>query len=517
MDLGNLGALLNAGTIWPEAILLATILVILVGDLIQGRSSSAWTPYAAMVGGLGSVVALVLQWSMVNPVGFLGAFNADDLSIVFRGIIALSAVVTVPMAIRYVEQSGTSLAEFLVILLTATLGGMFLSGASELVMIFVALETLSISSYLLTGYMKRDPRSNEAALKYLLIGAASSAIFLYGSSLLYGLSGGQTRLGAIAANIVSDGTEAPIGLIVALVFVIAGIAFKIAAVPFHQWTPDVYEGSPTPVVAFLSVGSKTAGFALAIRLLVTAFPLVSEQWHFVFTALAILSMVLGNVVALAQTSMKRLLAYSSIGQAGFLMIGLVVGSDAGYASMIYYLLVYLFMNLGAFTCVILFSLRTGTDQISEYGGLYQKDPLLTLGLSICLLSLGGIPPMAGFFGKIYIFWAGWQAGAYGLVLVGLVTSVISIYYYIRVIKMMVVKEPQEMSDAVKNYPPIRWDLPGLRPMQVSLILAVVATSLAGILSNPLFTIANQAVVNTPMLQSPAAQVAITPAVIPGQN
>ena len=517
MDIVNLGAQLNAGTIWPEAVLLVTILVILVGDLIQGRSSSAWTPYAAMAGGLGAVVALVLQWSMANPIGFLGAFNADDLSIVFRGIIALSAVVTVPMAIRYVEQSGTSLAEFLVILLTATLGGMFLSGASELVMIFVSLETLSISSYLLTGYMKRDPRSNEAALKYLLIGAASSAIFLYGSSLLYGLSGGETRLGAIAANIVSDGTDAPIGLVVALVFVIAGIAFKIAAVPFHQWTPDVYEGSPTPVVAFLSVGSKTAGFALAIRLLVTAFPLVSEQWHFVFTALAVLSMVLGNVVALAQTSMKRLLAYSSIGQAGFLMIGLVVGTDAGYASMLYYLLVYLFMNLGGFTCVILFSLRTGTDQISEYAGLYQKDPLLTLGLSICLLSLGGIPPMAGFFGKIYIFWAGWQSGAYGLVLVGLVTSVISIYYYIRVIKMMVVKEPQEMSDVVKNYPEIRWDLPGLRPMQVSLILAVVATSLAGILSNPLFTIANQAVTQTPMLQIPAAQVAIAPVILEVQN
>jgi NAD(P)H-quinone oxidoreductase subunit 2 len=228
---------------------------------------------------------------------------------------------------------------------------------------------------------------------------------------------------------------------------------------------------------------------------------VSEQWHFVFTALAILSMVLGNVVALAQTSMKRLLAYSSIGQAGFLMIGLVIGTDAGYASMVFYLLVYLFMNLGGFTCVILFSLRTGTDQISEYSGLYQKDPLLTLGLSICLLSLGGIPPLAGFFGKLYIFWAGWQAGAYGLVLVGLVTSVISIYYYIRVIKMMVVKEPHEMSDAVKGYPDIRWDIPGLRPLQVSLILAVVATSLAGILSNPLFTLANNAVVKTPMLQA----------------
>jgi NAD(P)H-quinone oxidoreductase subunit 2 len=517
MDFASLAAQLNAGTIWPEGIVVATILVILVGDLIQGRSSASWTPYAAIVGGLGSIAALVSQWGAANPIGFLGGFNADDLSVIFRGIIVLSAVFTVPMAIRYVEQSGTSLAEFLVILLTATLGGMFLSGANELVMIFVSLETLSIASYLLTGYMKRDPRSNEAALKYLLIGAASSAIFLYGSSLLYGLSGGETRLSEIANTIVSTDGEAPIGLIVALVFVIAGIAFKIAAVPFHQWTPDVYEGSPTPVVAFLSVGSKTAGFALAIRLLIEAFPLVSEQWRFVFTALAILSMVLGNVVALAQTSMKRLLAYSSIGQAGYLMIALVVGTDAGYASLIYYLLVYLFMNLGGFTCVILFALRTGSDQISDYSGLYQKDPLLTLALSVCLLSLGGIPPMAGFFGKIYIFWAGWQAGAYGLVLVGLVTSVISIYYYIRVIKMMVVKEPQEMSDVVKSYPAVRWDLPGLRPMQISLILALVATSLAGILSNPLFTLANNAVVQTPMLQTPVATTSLVNTVAMGES
>jgi NAD(P)H-quinone oxidoreductase subunit 2 len=394
----------------------------------------------------------------------------------------------------------------LTILLTATIGGMFLSGADELVTIFVSLETLSISSYLLTGYAKRDPRSNEAALKYLLIGASSSAIFLYGVSLLYGLSGGETRLSAIAANIVSSGFSQSLGLVIALVFAIAGIAFKIAAVPFHQWTPDVYEGSPTPVVAFLSVGSKAAGFALAIRLLVTAFPMVIEQWHFVMTALAVLSMVLGNVVALAQTSMKRMLAYSSIAQAGFVMIGLIIGTETGYASMVFYLLVYLFMNLGAFTCIILFSLRTGTDQISEYSGLYQKDPLLTLGLSICLLSLGGIPPLAGFFGKLYLFWAGWQAGAYGLVLLGLVTSVISIYYYIRVVKMMVVKEPQEMSESVQNYPEIRWNLPGMRPLQVGLVISLVATSLAGILSNPLFNLANNSIARTPMFQVSVTEV-----------
>ncbi len=516
MDFATLTAQLNAGAILPEGIVLVTLLVVLVADLVVGRSSNRFTPYLA-IGGLGAALtALALQWSEPGMNAFLGSFSSDPLSLAFRAIIILSAAITILMSIRYVEQSGTSLAEFITILLTATLGGMFLSGANDLVTVFVSLETLSIASYLLTGYMKRDPRSNEAALKYLLIGASSSAIFLYGVSLLYGLSGGETQLGLIAENLTAS--QNSLGLVIALVFVIAGIAFKISAVPFHQWTPDVYEGSPTPVVAFLSVGSKAAGFALAIRLLVTVFPLLSGEWHFVFTALAILSMILGNVVALAQTSMKRLLAYSSIGQAGFVMIGLIAGTENGYASMIFYLLIYLFMNLGGFACVILFSLRTGTDQISEYSGLYQKDPLITLALSLCLLSLGGIPPLAGFFGKLYLFWAGWQAGLYSLVLVGLLTSVISIYYYIRVVKMMVVKEPQEMSDSVKNYPAIRWDLQGLRPLQVGLVLALIGTSFAGIFSNPLFTLASDSVTRTPILAAsithPLSKVVAAKAIAP---
>ncbi len=501
MDVANLAAGLNAGAILPEGIVILTLLVILVGDAIVGRSSSRWTPYAAIAGLLASVVALYFQWDTTVPIAFLGSFSGDALSVVFRAIVALSALVTILMSVRYVEQTGTSLAEFIGILLAATLGGMLLSGANELVTVFVSLETLGISSYLLTGYMKRDPRSNEAALKYLLIGASSTAVFLYGISLIYGLSGGETQLDAIATSLTQAGAGESLALTIALVFAITGIAFKISAVPFHQWTPDVYEGSPTPVVAFLSVGSKAAGFALAIRLLATVFPLVGEQWHFVFTALAILSMVLGNAVALAQSSMKRLLAYSSIAQAGFVLIGLIANTEAGYSSMVFYLLIYLFMNLGGFTCVILFSLRTGTDRISEYAGLYQKDPLLTLGLSICLLSLGGIPPLAGFFGKLYLFWAGWQGGEYLLVLLGLITSVVSIYYYIRVVKMMVVKEPHEMSETVQNYPEIRWNLPGMRPLQVGLVLSVVVTSLAGILSNPLFSLANDSVTRTQMLQS----------------
>jgi NAD(P)H-quinone oxidoreductase subunit 2 len=507
MNFSDLVKELNTGTILPEGIVVITLLGVLIADLILGRRAARPIAYFAVGGLLTSIGALVLQWHTADPVGFLGAVSSDPLSVIFRGMIALSAAVTILMSIRYIEQTGTALAEFIAILLSATVGGMLLSMATELVTIFVSLETMSLSSYMLTGYMKRDPRSNEAALKYLLIGAVSSAVFLYGISLLYGLSGGETKLTEIAIAIASQ-SNLSLGLLVSLMFVIAGIAFKISAVPFHQWTPDVYEGSPTPVVAFLSVGSKSAGFALAIRLLVTAFPLVRGEWTFVFTALAVLSLILGNVVALAQTSMKRMLAYSSIAQAGFVMIGLIIGTDAGYTSMLFYLLVYLFMNLGGFICVILFSLRTGTDQITEYAGLYHKDPLLTLCLSICLLSLGGIPPLAGFFGKVYIFWAGWQAGAYGLVLLALVTSVISIYYYIRVVKMMVVKEPQEMSAAVKAYPKPNWNLPGMRPLQVGLVLMVLATSLAGIFANPLLTLATESIAQTPMLHL-ATNLAVT--------
>jgi NAD(P)H-quinone oxidoreductase subunit 2 len=498
MNFSDLVQELNTGTISPEIIVVVTIMGVLIADLILGRKAARPIAYFAVGGLLTAIGSLVLQWHMANPIGFFGAVSSDPMSIIFRGMIALSAAVTILMSIRYIEQTGTALAEFIAILLSATVGGMLLSMATELVTIFVSLETMSLSSYMLTGYMKRDPRSNEAALKYLLIGAVSSAVFLYGISLLYGLSGGETKLTNIAVSIASQ-SNLSLGLLVSLMFVIAGIAFKISAVPFHQWTPDVYEGSPTPVVAFLSVGSKSAGFALAIRLLVTAFPLVRGEWTFVFTALAVLSLILGNVVALAQTSMKRMLAYSSIAQAGFVMIGLIIGTDAGYTSMLFYLLVYLFMNLGGFICVILFSLRTGTDQITEYAGLYHKDPLLTLCLSICLLSLGGIPPLAGFFGKVYIFWAGWQAGAYGLVLLALITSVVSIYYYIRVVKMMVVKEPQEMSAAVKAYPRSNWNLPGMRPLQIGLVLMVLATSLAGIFANPLLTLATESVAQTPML------------------
>ena len=488
---------INAGAIAPEAAVLVAMLACLLVDLAGEKAASRWVPPICYAGLGAALVLLALQWNAPLQPAFLGSFLPDNLAIAFRGVVASSTLLSLLISWRYVERSGTPVGEYAAILLAATLGAMVLCGSTDLVTIFVSLETLSVASYLLAGYMKRDARSSEASLKYLLVGSAAAAVFLYGASLLYGLTGGSTSLDAVALALQTATT--PVAAL-ALVFVLATVAFKIAAVPFHQWTPDVYEGSPTPVVAFLSVGSKAAGFALALRILVGCFEGFQEQWKLLFTVLAILSMVLGNIVALAQTSMKRMLAYSSIGQAGFVMIGLVCGTKDGFAAMVLYMAAYLFMNLGAFACIILFSLRTGSDRISDYAGLYQKDPLITLGLSLCLLSLGGIPPMLGFFAKIYLFFAGWADHQYLLVVVGLVTSVVSIYYYISVIKMMVVKEPQEASDAVKSYPPITWAVEGMQPLRAALITCVVITAVGGILSNPVFSWASTAVTGTPMLQ-----------------
>ena len=510
---GGLNLQLNAAAIAPEAAVLIAMLACLLVDLAGEEAASRWVPPICYGGLGGALVLLALQWNGPLEPSFLGSFLADNLAIAFRAVVAASTLISLLLSWRYVERSGTPVGEYAAILLAATLGAMFLCGATDLVSIFISLETLSVASYLLAGYMKRDARSSEAALKYLLVGSAAAAVFLYGASLLYGLSGGATSLEAIAVALQTSAT--PVTAL-SLVFVLSTVAFKIAAVPFHQWTPDVYEGSPTPVVAFLSVGSKAAGFALALRILVGCFESFDSQWRFLFTVLAVLSMVLGNVVALAQTSMKRMLAYSSIGQAGFVMIGLVCGTEDGFAAMVLYMAAYLFMNLGAFACIILFSLRTGSDRIADYAGLYQKDPLITLGLSLCLLSLGGIPPMLGFFGKIYLFFAGWADHQYLLVVVGLITSVVSIYYYISVIKMMVVKEPQEASDVVKSYPAVSWNLVGMQPLRAALVGCVFVTAVGGILSSPLFDWASSAVAGTPILQQAIANgLAQAATVLPG--
>ena len=335
---------LNAKAVLPEAAVLMAMLGTLLVDLAGEKISARWSPPICYAGLGSALILLAMQWDGEIQESFLGAFIADNLAIAFRGVIVLSTLISLLISWRYADQNGSPIGEFAAILLAATLGAMLLCGSTDLVSVFVSLETLSVASYLLSGYLKRDSRSSEAALKYLLVGSAAAAVFLYGASLLYGISG-STNLKEIGTTLLSAPT--PLSAL-ALVFVLSTVAFKIAAVPFHQWTPDVYEGSPTPVVAFLSVGSKAAGFALAIRILVGCFSAFDTQWKLLFTVLAVLSMSLGNVVALAQKSMKRMLAYSSIGQAGFVMIGLVCGTEDGFAAMVLYMAAYLFINVSCF-------------------------------------------------------------------------------------------------------------------------------------------------------------------------
>jgi len=325
-------------------------------------------------------------------------------------------------------------------------------------------------------------------MKYLLMGGASSSILVYGFSWLYGLSGGEIELQEIVNGLINTQMYNSPGISIALIFITVGIGFKLSLAPFHQWTPDVYEGSPTPVVAFLSVTSKVAALALATRIFDIPFSFLSNEWHLLLEILAILSMILGNLIAITQTSMKRMLAYSSIGQIGYVIIGIIAGdSNDGYASMITYMLFYIAMNLGTFACIVLFGLRTGTDNIRDYAGLYTKDPFLAFSLALCLLSLGGLPPLAGFFGKLYLFWCGWQAGLYLLVSIGLLTSLVSIYYYLKIIKLLMTGRNQEITPYVRNYrrSPFRSN----NSIELSMTVCVMASTILGIAMNPILAIA----------------------------
>nr|YP_009107602.1 NADH dehydrogenase subunit 2 [Phalaenopsis hybrid cultivar]YP_009107610.1 NADH dehydrogenase subunit 2 [Phalaenopsis hybrid cultivar]AIU44793.1 NADH dehydrogenase subunit 2 [Phalaenopsis hybrid cultivar]AIU44810.1 NADH dehydrogenase subunit 2 [Phalaenopsis hybrid cultivar] len=367
-----------------------------------------------------SITALFFRWREEPIISFSGNFQTNNFNEIFQFLILLCSTLCIPLSVEYIECTEMAITEFLLFVLTATLGGMFLCGANDLITIFVAPECFSLCSYLLSGYTKRDVRSNEATTKYLLMGGASSSILVHGLSWLYGLSGGEIELQEIVNGLINTQMYNSPGIPIALISITVGIGFKLSPAPFHQWTPDVYEGvrhaeekcyphsdqdiTLTKIVAFLSVTSKVAVSASATRIFDIPFSFSLTEWHLLLEILAILSMILGNLIALTQTSMKRMLAYSSIGQIGYVIIGRIVGdSNDEYASMITYMLFYISMNLGTFACIVSFGLRTGTDNIRDYAGLYTKDPFLALSSALCLLSLGGLPPLAGFFGKLYLF------------------------------------------------------------------------------------------------------------------
>lgn len=376
-----------------------------------------------------------------------GMINYDPLSQIFKVMLLLSGAVTCLMAVADKGVGGKG--EFYLIVIIATLGGVMMSSASDLILVFVALETLSIPLYMLAGFRRGDLRSAESGMKYFLYGAFASAIMLFGFSLLYGFAG-TTNLAGIAAAMGAGLEDSVVAVMTALVMVIVGFGFKISAVPFHFWTPDVYEGAPTPVTAFVSVSSKAASFALLLRFMTAVFPLelvvggviIQDFWVNLLVAVSIATMTLGNVVALRQSNIKRLLAYSSIAQAGYTLIGvaaLQAGDDSlAVASVSFYMFMYIFTNLLIFGGVILFISVTGKEDIKDLAGLNRRSPWLALAITIALLSLGGIPPAAGFFGKFFLFQAAVNANLVGLALIAVVNAIVALYYYLVVVKVMYV-------------------------------------------------------------------------------
>nr|YP_010548780.1 NADH-plastoquinone oxidoreductase subunit 2 [Perotis rara]YP_010548795.1 NADH-plastoquinone oxidoreductase subunit 2 [Perotis rara]UYL25019.1 NADH-plastoquinone oxidoreductase subunit 2 [Perotis rara]UYL25034.1 NADH-plastoquinone oxidoreductase subunit 2 [Perotis rara] len=480
--------LFNGSFIFPECILILGLILLLMIDLTSDQKDRPWFYFISSTSLVISITALLFRWREEPIISFSGNFQTNNFNEIFQFLILLCSTLCIPLSVEYIECTEMAITEFLLFVLTATLGGMFLCGANDLITIFVAPECFSLCSYLLSGYTKRDLRSNEATMKYLLMGGASSSILVHGFSWLYGSSGGEIELQEIVNGLINTQMYNSPGISIALIFITVGLGFKLSPAPFHQWTPDVYEGSPTPVVAFLSVTSKVAASASATRILDIPFYFSSNEWHLLLEILAILSMIVGNLLAITQTSMKRMLAYSSIGQIGYVIIGIIVGdSNDGYASMITYMLFYISMNLGTFACIVLFGLRTGTDNIRDYAGLYTKDPFLALSLALCLLSLGGLPPLAGFFGKLYLFWCGWQAGLYFLVSIGLLTSVLSIYYYLKIIKLLMTGRNQEITPYVRNYR--RSPLRSNNSIELSMTVCVIASTIPGISMNPILAIA----------------------------
>nr|YP_010243095.1 NADH dehydrogenase subunit 2 [Atraphaxis bracteata]YP_010615835.1 NADH-plastoquinone oxidoreductase subunit 2 [Atraphaxis spinosa]YP_010615851.1 NADH-plastoquinone oxidoreductase subunit 2 [Atraphaxis spinosa]YP_010615923.1 NADH-plastoquinone oxidoreductase subunit 2 [Atraphaxis irtyschensis]YP_010615939.1 NADH-plastoquinone oxidoreductase subunit 2 [Atraphaxis irtyschensis]YP_010616011.1 NADH-plastoquinone oxidoreductase subunit 2 [Atraphaxis decipiens]YP_010616027.1 NADH-plastoquinone ox len=480
--------LFDGSFIFPECILIFGLILLLMIDSTSDQKDIPWFYFISSTSLVMSIAALLFRWREEPMISFSGNFQTNNFNEIFQFLILLCSTLCIPLSVEYIECTEMAITEFLLFVLTATLGGMFLCGANDLITIFVAPECFSLCSYLLSGYTKKDVRSNEATTKYLLMGGASSSILVHGFSWLYGSSGGEIELQEIVNGLINTQMYNSPGISIALIFITVGIGFKLSPAPSHQWTPDVYEGSPTPVVAFLSVTSKVAASASATRIFDIPFYFSSNEWHLLLEILAILSMIVGNLIAITQTSMKRMLAYSSIGQIGYVIIGIIVGdSNDGYASMITYMLFYISMNLGTFACIVSFGLRTGTDNIRDYAGLYTKDPPLALSLALCLLSLGGLPPLAGFFGKLHLFWCGWQAGLYFLVSIGLLTSVVSIYYYLKIIKLLMTGRNQEITPHVRNYR--RSPLRSKNSIELSMIVCVIASTIPGISMNPIIAIA----------------------------
>jgi NADH-quinone oxidoreductase subunit N len=467
----------------PEIVLTLGSMLVLMADLVVPRERHG-VLIGISVGVLAATVGAIAIIGSPHITVSGGLMSIDAFGTYFKLLFIGAAALTLLMSGSYLEVENTPAGPYCFLVLAATLGMMFMAAGVELVTIFIGLETMAVSFYILAGYLKPNARSNEAAVKYFLLGAFSLGILLYGMSILYGLTG-TTNLRAIdtalvaqlAANEQTGGND--LMLLLAVVLILAGIGFKIAAVPFHMWAPDVYEGAPTPITAFLSVGSKAASFAMLLRIFVEGLPSMSVDWRVLFEALAILTMTVGNIAAITQTNIKRMLAYSSIAQAGYVLIGVVAGTERGIAATLIYLLVYAFMQLGAFAVIVMLRRRDAIgDELKDFNGLYFRSPLAAFAMLLFMLSLGGIPPTAGFMGKLWLFSAAIEAGYVRLAVIGVLNSAVSLYYYIRVVVYMWLKNEPVGSE------------PRLSPaLAVTIAIALVATLAFGVFPKPMFDVA----------------------------
>ncbi|MEK6222990.1 MAG: NADH-quinone oxidoreductase subunit N [Chloroflexota bacterium] len=459
--------------IMPEIILAVLAMVILVVDLRkkdETKDTVGWVTFYGFV--LAFVATIIFIQPQAGEEIWGGMLRSDNLARVFRLIFLFGAAATTLFSIGY-EVIGKR-GEFYILLVISTLGMNLMGASADLIMLFVAIETASIPLYVMAGFMNNDDKSTESGFKYLLFGAVTSSIMLYGFSLLYGFAG-TTDIYQLA-DVLASGEVSKIAIVGTVVLIMAGFGFKISMVPFHFWAPDIYEGAPTPLAGFLSTASKAAGFSVVVRVLMVAFRESAVDWVGFIAVLSAITMTLGNLVAMRQTNIKRMLAYSSIAHAGYILMGVVAVSELGIVSVVYYVGVYLLTNLAAFGIVVVYYNQTGSDEIKDYAGMSRRNPGLAFGMLLIFLSLGGIPPLGGFFAKVLVFAAAVESNLVWLAVVGIINAVISLYYYLVVLKVVYLYR----SDEDEN------PLPVARSQALILAVCVVGVVLLGTVLGPLF-------------------------------
>ena len=467
---------LNLRILAPAIIVAVTALIVLLGELFTSAERKRWLGYASLIGLLIAAGTAMGLWG-VNADAFNGMIVADNFGLFLTLTILLGAALSILMAINFVRVHGVDQGEYYVLILFAVVGMILMATATDLIVIFLALELLSLPLYILSGFKRGDARSTEAGLKYFLLGAFASAFFLYGIAFIYGATG-TTNLMKIAAILVQPSSNDL--LLIGAGLLLVGFAFKVALVPFHWWTPDVYEGAPTTVTAFMSVATKAAAFGAFFRAFLVALPSLGADWRWLLAIVAVLTMTVGNIAALMQSNIKRMLAYSSIAHAGYILVALVAMGANASSSMLYYLLAYTVTNLGAFAAVIALSdgLRERLELV-DFGGAAQKHPLIAAAMTVCMLSLAGFPPLAGFFGKFFIFSAAVEAGWAWLAVIGVLNSLVSVYFYLRPIVQMYMSETKP-----------GWDRIHIDPLVgAALVIAVIAVIALGILPAPIVALA----------------------------